>query len=85
MQTYKNTNILVTELDLIEDQVFHFLVEDLGKISDMSSSIHVDNKKKDILVLGRGPTQGLKSTLTAEKMYSINFTVTKTVLFELTL
>ena len=44
----------------------------------MSSSIHIDNKKKDILVLGRGPTQGLESTLTAEKMYSINFTVTTT-------
>ena len=29
------------------------------------------------MVLGRGPTQGLESTLTAEKMYSINFTVTK--------
>ena len=43
----------------------------------MSTSIDVDNKKKDILVLGRGPTQGLESTLTAEKMYSINFTVTK--------
>ena len=43
----------------------------------MSSSIHVYNKKKDILVLGRGPTQGIESTLTAEKMYSINFTVTK--------
>ena len=35
--------------------------------ADMSSSIHIDNKKKDILVLGRGPTQGLESTLTAEK------------------
>ena len=46
-------------------------------VADMSSSIHFDNKKKDILVLGRGPTQGLESTLTAEKMYSINFTVTK--------
>ena len=45
--------------------------------ADMSSSIHTDNKKKDILILGRGPTQGLESTLTAEKMYSINFTVTK--------
>ena len=33
--------------------------------------------KKDVLVLERGPTQGLESTLTAEKMYSINFTVTK--------
>ena len=45
--------------------------------ADMSTSIHVDNKGKDILVLERGPTQGLESTLTAEKMYSINFTVTK--------
>ena len=45
--------------------------------ADMSSSIHIDNKKKDILVLERGPTQGFESTLTAEKMYSINFTVTK--------
>ena len=27
--------------------------------ADMSTSIHVDNKKKDILVPGRGPTQGL--------------------------
>ena len=45
--------------------------------ADMSSSAHIDNKKKDILVLGKGPTQGLEHTLTAEKMYSINFTVTK--------
>ena len=43
----------------------------------MTFSIHIDNKKKDILVLGIGPTRGLESTLTAEKMYSINFTVTK--------
>ena len=41
----------------------------------MSSSAHIDNNKKDILVLGRGPTQGLEHTLTAGKMYSINFTV----------
>ena len=45
--------------------------------ADMSTCIHIDNKKKGILVLGRGPTQGLESTLTAEKMYSINFTATK--------
>ena len=44
---------------------------------DMSSSSHIDNKKKDILVLGRGPTQGLEITPTAEKMYSVNFAVTK--------
>ena len=45
--------------------------------ADMSSSVHIGNKKKDILVLGKGLTQGLESTLTAEKMYSINFAVTK--------
>ena len=48
---------------------------------DMSFSVHIDNKKKDILVLGKGPTQGLEHTLTAEKMYSINFTVTKKKLY----
>ena len=43
---------------------------------DMSSSVHVDNKKKDILILIKGPSQGLDgTTLTAEKKYSINFTV----------
>ena len=35
---------------------------------DTSSSVHIDNKKKDILVLGKAPTQGLQHTLTAEKM-----------------
>ena len=44
--------------------------------ADMSSLAHVDNKKKT-LVLGKGPTQGLEHTLTAEKIYSINFTVTR--------
>ena len=43
----------------------------------MSFSAHIDNTKKDILVLGIGLMQGLEHTLTAEKMYSINFTVTK--------
>ena len=49
--------ILVMELDLIEkfpgggfgQNVIIFGV-------DMSSSVHVDNKKKDILILGKGPT-----------------------------
>ena len=41
---------------------------------DMSSSMKIDNRKKDILILGKGPTQGLEHTLTAENMYSINFT-----------
>ena len=43
----------------------------------MSFSAHIDNKKKDILVLGKGPTQGLEHTLTAEKMYLINHTLTE--------
>ena len=45
---------------------------------DISSSVHADNKKKDILIIGKGPTLGLGThTLTAEKMYSINFIVTR--------
>ena len=75
--------ILVMELDLIRDHVFHFLVVDVVKNvlifgADMSSSAHIDNKKKDVLVLGKGPMQGLEHTLNAEKMYSTNFTMTKT-------
>ena len=42
---------------------------------DMNSSSHIDNKGKDILIFGIGPMQGLgEYSLTAEKMYSINFT-----------
>ena len=38
--------------------------------ADMNSSIHVDDKGKDILILGKGPVQGLgEHSLTAEKMY----------------
>ena len=43
----------------------------------MSSTAHFDNKKKDILIRGKGPTQGLEHKLTAEKVYSINFTENK--------
>ena len=40
----------------------------------MSSSMHIDNKGKDILILGKGPTQGLDgTTFTAEAPYPINF------------
>ena len=70
-------DILVLVLDSIEDQLFRFLVVDLVKMYyffgvDMSSSTHIDNKKKYILVPQKGPTQGLESTLTTQKMYSIN-------------
>ena len=67
------------ELDLIDVEPFSVAngfgknVRNLGV--DISSSVHIDNKKKDILILGEGPTQGLDDTaLTAEKRYSINFT-----------
>ena len=41
----------------------------------MNSSVHVDNKGKDILITGEGPTQGLTdTTLTAEAKYPINST-----------
>ena len=41
----------------------------------MSSSVHVDNKGKDILNFGERATQGLDdTTLTAEAKYSIDFT-----------
>ena len=42
---------------------------------DMSSSVDIDNKEKDIFILGEGTTQGLDdTTLTAEAKYPINFT-----------
>ena len=40
----------------------------------MNSSVHVDNRGKDISILEKGPTQRLgEHSLTAEKMYSVNF------------
>ena len=44
-------------------------------VYDMSSSVYIDKKWKDILILGEEPTQGLDgTTLTAEAKYPINFT-----------
>ena len=41
----------------------------------MSSSVHIGNKKNDILILGNGPTNSLDDTMmTKEKEYFINFT-----------
>ena len=40
-----------------------------------NSSVHVNNKEKDILILKEGPTDGLDNTkLTPDTEYSINFT-----------
>ena len=41
---------------------------------DISPSVYIDKKKKDILILCKDSTQGLNDTqLTAEAQYSINF------------
>ena len=41
---------------------------------DMSWSVHLNNKGKDIVILGKGPTHGLGgTTFTAEVLYPINF------------
>ena len=46
---------------------------------DMSSSTKIDNKRKDILILGLGPTFELgENALSAEEMFSINFTKVNT-------
>ena len=43
--------------------------------ANMSSSVHINNKNKDISILGEGPTQGLDdTTLTSAAKYPINFT-----------
>ena len=44
----------------------------------MSSTVHIGNKKKDILILGKGQTQRLdNTTLKAKAPYSINSSGTK--------
>ena len=41
----------------------------------MTSSVHIDNKGKGILIFGKGIIQRLNNTmLAAETLYSINFT-----------
>ena len=41
----------------------------------MSSTVHIDNKNEDILILVEGTTQWLDdTTLTAEAIYPTNFT-----------
>ena len=46
----------------------------------MSSYPHIDNKEKDILILGKGPTQGLEHSLTAViKVNCIQLTLPKKI------
>ena len=67
------------KLDLIPVHFFQFQiligVKNVVTFAvDLSSSVHIDNKNKDILILSKRPTKGLDDTkLTAEAEYSINF------------
>ena len=46
----------------------------------MSSSVDVDKKEKNILIIGEGPTQGLDDiALTAKAKYPINFTKSRKI------
>ena len=59
---------------------FSFGSKGFGRIEiifgiDLSSSVHANNKKNNILVLGKDFIQGISgTTIYAEKMHSINFT-----------
>ena len=51
--------------------VLVLIVNGFGRNSIIFSSVHVDNKKKDILTLPESPTQGLDgTTFTAEKIFN---------------
>ena len=68
-------NIVVTAYNLILLFRISIYRWKHGKIviifgADMSSSVHIDNVGKDILILGKGPTQGSDyTTLTGEAIY----------------
>ena len=62
-----NVHIQDMVLDLILIHFFNITNFDWGKhviifAVDMSSYVHIDNENKDILILGKGKTQGLYNT-----------------------
>ena len=83
-----NTNILALVLDL---KVFRYqTVVDLVRIvfgTGVNSFVHINNKKKDIFVIGIIPTNGSDDVaMTEDKECSTNFTEQqKKSLFKLTL
>ena len=74
-------NILIQDMVLDSNLVWNFyeLTVALEKKAiifgvDISSLGQTDDMKKDILILGKGPTEALDdTTMTAEAQYSINF------------
>ena len=70
-----NTNIAATAESLILVQNFDFTDGSMGKNilifgTDVSSSVHINNEGKDILILCEGTTQRLHG----EAIYPVNFT-----------
>ena len=78
INTCIQTSILATTQDFIVVQNFYYRWK-LWKNAitfgaDVSSSLQVDNKGKDISIIVEGPMQGLDGTmLKAEAKYPINF------------
>ena len=75
--------MLVMVLDSIRVQNFYYLMVAWKKMpffleliwAHLCTSVHIDHKKKYILILGEGLPQELDdTTLTAEAKYPINFT-----------
>ena len=72
-------------LDLAEKDFFS-LGNEIGKNIiifgvDMSSSLNIDNKKNNILILGKGPTKGLEHTLDCRKIVFNQLYLTKYKIF----
>ena len=68
-------NILDIELDLIDMNFFSHPSGGTGRNVitfwvDMNSYTKTDNKKRDILVLGKGPTQGLEHTVCRKNKFN---------------
>ena len=81
-----NTNIVAMAKDLFPFRFFIYRWKRRKNViifgADMSSSVHIDNKNKDVLSLGEGPTQGLDhTTLTAEAKYPTDVTQLKKDLY----
>ena len=58
-------------------ETFSFPIGEFGKNvmisgANMSSSVHFDNKKNNILIIGEGPTQGLDDTTLTEEKKTFN-------------
>ena len=76
-------NILNMDLDLIDTDLVVELVETVQFSLDMSSPAKIDNRKNDILILGKGPTQGLEHHWLQKKCTQLISLEIKKIYFEL--